>query len=151
MSQEERTLVLLKPDAVARGLIGEILGRFEKRGLTVVALKMMPPDRGRLEQLYSVHKGKPFYSELLDFMSEGPIIAMVLRGPSSVSVVRSMVGATKFSEASPGTIRGDLALSTTKNLVHAADSTETAEEEIRVFFEDNEIVSWDSPISKDLY
>jgi nucleoside-diphosphate kinase len=143
--------VLLKPDAVARGYIGEIVGRIERKGLKIIALKMMSLDKARLERLYSMHKGKAFYQELTDFMSKSPVVAMVVNGPSAVSVVRSMLGATKFAEAAPGTIRGDYAMSTGKNLVHASDSAERAEEEISILFKDEEIMDWDQPLSDYLY
>ena len=143
--------MLLKPDAAARGYIGKIVSRVERKGLKIVALKMMSPDKVKLERLYSMHKGKPFYQGLMDFMSKGPLVAMVVKGPSAVSVVRSMLGATNFAEAAPGTIRGDFAVSVRKNLVHAADSAERAEEEIHILFRDEEIVDWDHPLSDYLY
>ena len=147
----ERSLVLLKPDAVARGLVGRIIGRLEGKGLKIVGLKMTKLDSARLERLYSMHKEKPFYEELTGFMARGPIVAMVVEGPSAVSVVRSMLGVTDSARAQPGTIRGDLAVSKEKNVVHAADSPERAEEEIRILFKDEEIVSWDHPLSDYVY
>lgn len=143
--------MLLKPDAAVRGCIGEIVSRIERKGLKIIALKMVSPDKAKLERLYSMHKGKAFYQELVDFMSKGPLVAMVVKGPSAVSVVRSMLGVTNFAEAAPGTIRGDYAMSTGKNLVHASDSAERAGEEIRILFKDEEIVDWDQPLSDYLY
>jgi len=142
---------LLKPDALVRGLVGSIVSKFEAKGLKVIGLKMLPPDRKRLEQLYAMHRDKPFYSGLLVFMRKGPTIAIALKGPSAVAVVRSLVGATDFVQALPGTIRGDLAMSTRKNLIHAADSPQRAEEEIRMLFKGEEIIEWDSPLSEYLY
>lgn len=143
--------MLLKPDATLRGHIGDIVSRFEKKGLKIIALKMMSPDKAKLERLYSMHKGKAFYQELIDFMSSGPLVAIVVKGPNAVSVVRLMLGATKFTEAAPGTIRGDYAMSTGKNLVHASDSAERAEEEISILFKEDEMVDWDQPLSDYLY
>jgi len=147
----ERSLVLLKPDAVARGLVGEVIGRLERKGLKIVGLKMTKLDSAKLERLYSMHKGKPFYEELSGFMAKGPIVAIVAEGPSAVSVVRSMLGVTDSAQAQPGTIRGDLAVSKGKNVVHAADSPERAEEEIRILFKDEEIVGWEHPLSDYVY
>jgi len=143
--------VLLKPDAALRGHIGDIVSRFERKGLKIVALKMMSPDKAKLERLYSMHKGKAFYQELIDFMSSGPLVAMIVKGPDAISIVRLMLGATKFTEAAPGTIRGDYAMSTGKNLVHASDSVERAEEEIGIMFNEDEIADWDQPLSDYLY
>lgn len=112
---------------------------------------MIPPKKEKLERLYSMHKGKPFHQGLMDFMSKGPLVAMVVKGPRAVSAVRSMLGATDFLQADPGTIRGDLAMSVGKNLVHAADSVERAEEEIRILLEEEDIVDWEHPLSHYLY
>jgi len=138
----ERTLVLIKPDGVRRGLIGEIISRFEKKGLKIKALKMLWLTREKAEEFYSVHKGKPFFESLIKFMTSGPIIAMVLEGDKAISVVRLMIGPTDGREAPPGTIRGDYALSKQENVVHASDSPESAEREIRVIFNDEEIIDW---------
>ena len=138
----ERTLVLIKPDGVRRGLIGEIISRFEKKGLKIKALKMLWLTREKAEEFYSVHKGKPFFESLIRFMTSGPIIAMVLEGDKAISVVRLMIGPTDGREAPPGTIRGDYALSKQENVVHASDSPESAEREIRVIFSDEEIIDW---------
>ena len=138
----ERTLVLIKPDGVRRRLIGEIISRFEKKGLKIRALKMLWLTREKAEEFYSVHKGKPFFESLIEFMTSGPIIAMVLEGDKAISVVRLMIGPTDGREAPPGTIRGDYALSKSENVVHASDSPESAEREIRVIFSEEEIIDW---------
>ena len=147
----ERSLVLLKPDAAARGLVGETISRLERKGLKLVGLKMIKPDREKLERLYLMHRGKPFYEGLLEFMAKGPLVAVVVEGPRAVSVVRAMLGATDSAQAQPGTIRGDLAMSVRQNVAHAADSSERAEEEIRLLFKDDEIIDWDHPLSDYIY
>ncbi len=135
-------MVLIKPDGVRRRLIGEIISRFEKKGLKIKALKMLWLTREKAEEFYSVHKGKPFFESLIEFMTSGPIIAMVLEGDKAISVVRLMIGPTDGREAPPGTIRGDYALSKSENVVHASDSPESAEREIRVIFSEEEIIDW---------
>lgn len=131
----DRTLVLLKPDAVERGLIGSILSRFEAKGLKIVALELRTLDRETLARHYEEHVGKGFYGELVEFMSRGPVAALVLEGPENTwEVVRSMMGATNPRTAAPGTIRGDLGLLFTENLVHGSDSLASAEREIGIFF-----------------
>lgn len=138
----ERTLVLIKPDGVRRGLIGEIISRFERKGLKIKALKMLRLTREKAEEFYSVHRGKPFFESLIEFMTSGPIIAMILEGDMAISVVRRMIGPTDGREAPPGTIRGDYSLSKSQNVVHASDSPESAVREIRVIFKDDEIIDW---------
>ncbi len=135
-------MVLIKPDGVRRRLIGEIIARFEKKGLKIKALKMLWLTREKAEEFYSVHKGKPFFESLIEFMTSGPIIAMVLEGDKAISVVRLMIGPTDGREAPPGTVRGDYALSKSENVVHASDSPESAEREIRVIFGEEEIIDW---------
>ncbi len=135
-------MVLIKPDGVRRRLIGEIISRFEKKGLKIKALKMLWLTREKAEEFYSVHKGKPFFESLIEFMTSGPIIAMVLEGDKAISVVRLMIGPTDGREAPPGTIRGDYALSKSENVVHASDRPESAEREIRVIFSEEEIIDW---------
>ena len=130
----QRTLVILKPDAVQRGISGEILARFERRGLRIAALRLVKVERAMAEKHYEVHKGKFFYDDLVKVISASPVIAFVLEGPNAIAVVRSMVGATKPHEAAPGTIRGDYALVGLRNLVHASDAPETAEAEIKLWF-----------------
>jgi nucleoside-diphosphate kinase len=123
----ERTLVLIKPDALARGLAGEILGRLERRGLQIRAAKLVQLDRGLAERHYAEHSQKPFFGELVDFITSAPTLALVVEGESVISVVRATIGATNPAEAAPGTIRGDLALAMPDNLVHGSDSPVSAE------------------------
>ncbi|MFN3268182.1 MAG: nucleoside-diphosphate kinase, partial [Zestosphaera sp.] len=129
-----RTIVIVKPDGVKRGLIGEVIKRIENKDLKITRLRMIYPTIECIEQLYDVHKGKPFYEDLVKFMSSGPIVAMVVEGDEAVKVVRNLIGSTDGREALPGTIRGDYALSIRENIVHAADSTERAEYEIKTVF-----------------
>ena len=132
----ERTLVLIKPDAVHRDLAGEILARFERRGLEVRAAKLLLVDRTLAERHYAEHVEKPFFGELVDFITSAPTLALVLEGESAVGVVRTTIGATNPRDAAPGTIRGDLALAMPDNLVHGSDSPESAEREIALWFPD---------------
>ncbi len=136
----ERTLVLIKPDAMQRRLAGEILGRFEQRGLNVRAAKLVQVDRGLAERHYAEHTEKPFFDELVEFITSSPTLALVLEGDSAVSVVRTTMGATDPVAAAPGTIRGDLALAMPDNLVHGSDSLESAGREIALWFSDGELV-----------
>jgi nucleoside-diphosphate kinase len=136
----ERTLVIIKPDAVHRRLTGQIIDRFEQKGLRIAAMKMMQIDRGLAERHYAVHKGKPFYNSLLAFITCAPVVALILEGHQAISVVRRMMGATNPLQADAGTIRGDFAVQTTYNLIHGSDSSETAAFEIDLFFEPQEIV-----------
>jgi nucleoside-diphosphate kinase len=136
----EQTLVLIKPDALERGLAGEILGRLELRGLVVRAAKLVQVDRGLAEQHYEEHREKPFFGELLEFITSAPTLALVVEGESAVAVVRATMGATNPAEAAPGTIRGDLALAMPNNLVHGSDSEESAAREIALWFSDHELV-----------
>lgn len=135
----ERTLVLLKPDAVERRLIGEIVARFERKGLRVAAMKMLRFDQALARRHYAEHVAKPFYPGLEAFITSGPVVALVLEADDVVVAVRALMGATRYPEALPGTIRGDLAFATTTNLVHGSDSAESAAREIPIFFEDIEI------------
>jgi nucleoside-diphosphate kinase len=144
----ERTLVLVKPDGVQRLLVGRILARFEERGLKLVGLKLVRVDRPFAERHYSIHRGKPFFESLLDFITSGPIVALVLDGPNAIAIVRSMVGATRPHEAAPGSIRGDLAVETAQNLVHASDSAETAAIELALWFSPDELVEYDREIDR---
>jgi nucleoside-diphosphate kinase len=132
----ERTLVLIKPDAMKRGLAGEILSRFEQRGLEVKAAKLVHVDRAFAERHYAEHREKPFFGELTDFITSAPTLALVLEGEAAVGVVRTTIGATDPTNANPGTIRGDLALAMPNNLVHGSDSAESAEREIALWFPD---------------
>ncbi len=134
-TMSDRTLVLLKPDAVERGLIGEITGRFEAKNLTIAAMELRQLDAGILARHYEEHQGKGFYPDLVEFMSRGPVVAMVIEGPEDTwEVVRGLVGATNPRKAAPGTIRGDLGILFTENLVHGSDSLESATREIGIFF-----------------
>ena len=129
-----RTLILVKPDAFERGLTGEIIARFERKGLRIAALKLMQVDQGLAEQHYAEHSSKPFFPELIEFITRGPLVAMVLEGEDAVPAARSLIGATNPVEATPGSIRGDFALEVTFNLVHGSDSDNTAGREIGLWF-----------------
>ena len=131
----ERTLVLIKPDAVQRALAGEILGRFERRGLKVVDGKLLTVDRGLAEEHYAEHAEKPFFGELVEFITSAPTLALVLEGEGAIGVVRTTMGATNPADSAPGTIRGDLALSMPDNLVHGSDSPQSAQREIALWFD----------------
>ncbi len=130
----DQTLILLKPDAVQRGLIGTILGRLEARGLKIVALRLLQMDMALAEQHYGVHRERPFFSSLVDFITSGPIVAAVLEGKNAVEVVRQTMGATDPAKAAPGTIRGDLGIDIGRNLIHGSDGEESAANEIALFF-----------------
>ncbi len=132
----QRTLIVLKPDAVQRAIVGELLARFERRGLRIAALRALRVDRAMAERHYAVHQGKFFFEDLVRTIVSAPVVAAVLEGPSAISVVREMVGATRPHEAAPGTIRGDYALVGLRNLVHASDAPETAASEIAMWFPD---------------
>ena len=138
----ERTLIMLKPDAVQRGLVGRILARFEAKGLKIVALKMARVDRGLAERHYAPHKGKDFYEPLLRFVTSGPMVFVVLEGKDAVAVARKMMGATFGPNAEPGTIRGDLGMSNRFNLIHGSDAPDVAEREIALFFRPEELIDW---------
>ena len=129
-----RTLILVKPDAFARGLTGEIIARFERKGLTIAALRYMTLDRQLAEQHYAEHQGKPFFEELVSFITSGPLVALVLEGHEAVKAARQVIGATNPLEATTGSIRGDFALEVGQNMVHGSDSDESAEREANLFF-----------------
>ncbi len=137
----ETTLVLIKPDAVRRGLIAEILGRFERRGLALRGLKLMELPREAAERHYAEHAGKSFYGELVDFITGGPLVALALAGPSAIATVRTMMGATNPLDSAPGTIRGDLAVELSENVVHGSDSAESAARELAIFFAEDELLA----------
>jgi nucleoside-diphosphate kinase len=139
----DRTLILVKPDAFARGLTGEIIARFERKGLKIVALQHMTMGEDMARRHYAEHEGKPFYSGLIDYITSGPVVVMVLEGPNAVAVTRSTMGKTNPVEAAPGTIRGDLGLMTGRNLIHGSDATESAEREIALFFARRDVPSWE--------
>ena len=142
MTVADRTFVLLKPDAVQRGLVGEIVRRFERRGLKLIALKMIRVTRSLAETYYTEHKGKPFFEPLMSYITSGPVVAMVLEGDGAVSIVRKMMGKTNSAEAEPGTIRGDLALTIGRNVIHGSDSPESANREIPLFFKPEELLAY---------
>lgn len=138
----ERTLVIVKPDGVQRGLIGDVLQRFETRGLKLVGLKLMSVSEELARRHYGIHKGKPFFEGLISYITSAPVVVVVFEGKDAVAAVRSTVGATNPVQAAPGTIRGDLAMEIGRNLVHASDSVETARSEVVLFFREEELVSW---------
>lgn len=138
----ERTLVIIKPDAVQRGLIGEIISRFERRGLRIVAMKMIWVDEPLASELYSIHRGKPFYEGLINYITSSPVVVMVLEGRGAIEIVRRTMGATAPAEAAPGTIRADFGLEIGRNLVHGSDGPETAKREVALFFGKEEILRW---------
>jgi nucleoside-diphosphate kinase len=138
----ERTLVLVKPDAMQRGLAFEVLGRLERRGLRLVALRMLQVDEAMAKRHYGEHEGKPFFEGLVGYITSAPIIAAVFEGTDAVAAARQSMGATNPVEAAPGTIRGDLGLEIGRNLVHGSDSTESAEREIGIFFEGQPALDW---------
>lgn len=141
MKLPERTLIFVKPDGIKRGLIGEVISRFERRGLKVIALKMLRFTPELARKHYEEHVDKPFYPALEEFILSGPVVAMVLEGNDVVEMTRTMMGKTRHIDAAPGTIRGDYAFSTTQNLVHGSDSPERARIEIANFFAEDELAS----------
>jgi nucleoside-diphosphate kinase len=141
----EKTLLLIKPEGVMRGLIGEVIARLEKKGLNIAGIKLLKMSKSQSEALYSMHKTKDFFPKLLDHMTSSPIIAMVIEGPNVVSIIRAMIGATDPQDAAPGTIRAEFALNKTQNIVHASDSSENATREIYIFFNQEEIISYEKP------
>jgi nucleoside-diphosphate kinase len=140
----QQTLVLLKPDCVQRRLVGAIMQRFEQKGLRLAGLKLVKASQALAEQHYAVHKGKPFYKSLVDFVTSGPTVAMVWEGPQAIAVVRNLMGPTDGTKAAPATLRGDYALSVQNNLVHGSDSPENAALEIALWFKPEELVSYSS-------
>ena len=130
----EKSFVMIKPDGVRKGLVGECIRRFEQRGLKLAELKMLTPSRELAENHYGAHRGKPFFESVVQFISSGPVVAMVVEGESAIAAIRQMVGATRPLEAAPGSIRGDYALEVGENIVHASDAPETAEQEIALWF-----------------
>ncbi|MGZ6255979.1 MAG: nucleoside-diphosphate kinase [Candidatus Limnocylindria bacterium] len=138
----ERTLVLIKPDGVQRGLIGEIIGRFERKGLKFVGLRILDVSRGLAERHYAVHAGKHFYAGLVEFITSGPVVAVALEAPDAIATVRRLVGRTMPNEAEPGTIRGDLGISGLRNLIHASDATDTASSELALWFGPGDLIDY---------
>lgn len=142
----ERTLVLVKPDGVQRGLVGEILGRLERKGLKVVGLRLLWVPRDMAERHYAIHVGKHFYAELVEFITSGPVAAIAVAGPDAVAIVRRLVGATMPHQAEPGTIRGDLGVSGLRNLTHASDAPETADAELALWFDAGSVLDYERAI-----
>lgn len=141
----ERTFCMIKPDGVMRRLAGEVIGRIEKKGLRIAALKMIQMSQDQVAKLYKVHEGKGFYSKLVKFITSGPVVVMVVEGNEAVKSIRNLLGATTGYEAAPGTIRGDYGLSRGKNVVHGSDSIENARTEIGIFFKDSELMEYGQP------
>ena len=139
---QEKTFIAIKPDGVQRGFISEIIGRFERKGFKLVALKQLIPSRELAQKHYGVHKERPFFNDLVDFISSGPVIAMAWEGEGVISSARKIIGATKPLEAEPGTIRGDLAVNIGRNIIHGSDSPDTASFEINLWFNNEEICDW---------
>jgi nucleoside-diphosphate kinase len=142
----ERSLVLVKPDGVQRALVGRVLSRYEDRGLRIVGLKLIRIDREMAERHYAEHVGKPFFATLVEYITSGPLVAMVVEGPGAVALVRTMNGATDPARADPGSIRGDLAVSMQNNLVHASDSAESAARELALWFKPEELLDYERDI-----
>jgi nucleoside-diphosphate kinase len=138
----ERTLIILKPDAVQRGLIGEIITRFEKKGLQIVGAKFTQIPRSLAETHYEAHKSKPFYAGLVGFMTSSPVVIMAVAGKDAITIARKMMGATFGSKAEPGTVRGDYGVSNSYNLIHGSDSAEAAQRELGLFFKPEELIEW---------
>lgn len=147
-ASSEKSLVLLKPDAINRGITGEMLRRLERKGLKIVALKMLQLSRRKAEQHYAIHRDKPFFEDLVAFITSGPIVAMVLQGKNAISSIRQLMGPTDPANAQPGTIRGDLAMDIQSNLIHGSDSADTADREIRLFFSNEEIHNYERDIDR---
>ena len=144
----ERSLVLVKPDGVQRGLIGEVISRLERRGLRLIAAKFMSVSRALAEKHYAEHVGKPFYPGLIEYITTAPVMAMVWEGPNAVAAIRQTMGATKPWEAAPGTVRHDFALQTGRNITHASDSPDTGKREAALWFDEGELVSWSREIDR---
>lgn len=142
----ERTLILIKPDGVQRALVGKIVDRYEQRGLRIVGMKMLRVPRELAEQHYDVHRDKPFFAGLIEFITSGPLVAMCVEGPNAIAVCREINGATRPPQATPGSIRGDMALDTGHNLVHGSDSPETADGEVALWFKPNELVDYERAV-----
>jgi len=147
--QTEQTFSFLKPETVMRGFVGEIISRFERKGLVLVAAKLIRMSVQQAQELYEVHKGKPFFQELVSHVTSGPVFVMVWEGPNAVAIVRNLVGATNPVNAAPGSIRGDFALTVTPNAIHAADSIENAKRELSIFFSSDEIVQYSKPTERE--
>lgn len=151
MEERERTFLMVKPDGVQRGLVGNVVSRLEHKGLKLVAMKMMHIKPELAAEHYGEHNGKPFYDGLIDFITSAPVVAMIWEGDDAVDMVRTLIGATDPRKAAPGTMRGDLAMFMGKNIVHGSDSLESAEREMNLFFKDEEICSHHLPTEDSLY
>lgn len=138
----EKTFVMVKPDSVVRGLVGEVVSRIENKGLKLIGLRMIRITEGEAKALYAVHQGKPFYNDLISFIRSAPVVVMAVEGESAVAVVRRLIGSTDAKEALPGTVRGDLSCSKSMNVVHASDSAENAERELAIFFDPADLVAY---------
>lgn len=143
---EERTLILVKPDGVQRGLVGEVIGRFERRGLKLVGLKLIQADAALADRHYAEHVGKPFFEGLKSFITSSPLVAAAFEGPNAVATARATMGATNPTDAAAGTIRGDLAVDIGRNVVHGSDSPESAQRELAIFFTAAELLTWDREV-----
>lgn len=139
----ERTLIIIKPDAVQRGLIGEITKRFEQRGLRIIGMKFMQVSRELAQKHYAIHEGKPFFAGLVDYITSSPVVVMALEGTNAIAAARNTIGSTRPHESAAGSIRGDLALEVGRNLVHGSDSVENGQVEVANFFSEGELISWD--------
>ena len=144
----EQTFVLVKPDGVQRGLVGEIIARLERRGLRLIAAKFMAVSQELAETHYAIHKGKPFYNNLIEYITSAPVMAMVWEGPNAVAAVRQTMGATRPTEAAPGSVRHDFGLEVGRNITHASDSVENGQKETELWFRADELVSWDRDIDR---
>lgn len=144
----ERTLILVKPDGVQRSLIGTIIARFEQRGLKLIGMKLMQTSTELAAEHYAVHKERPFYNSLVEYITSAPVVAMVWEGKNAVAAARKTMGVTNPTQAEPGTIRGDLAMEIGRNLVHGSDSPENAEKEVALFFAPTELVAWERAADK---
>jgi len=144
----ERTLIIVKPDGVQRALVGEVIGRLERRGLRIAALELRQIDRALAERHYGEHEGKPFYAGLVDYITSGPVVTLVVEGPGAVAVVRATVGVTNPATATPGTIRADFGLTIGRNLIHASDSVESAAREVGLFFGDRAPIAYTRDIDR---
>jgi nucleoside-diphosphate kinase len=147
----ERTFLAVKPDGVQRAIVGDIIRRFETKGFTLVGLKLVKPSRELAEQHYGVHRERPFFAGLVEFITSGPVVAMVWEGDGVIAAARKLIGATNPLNAEPGTIRGDYGVSIGRNIIHGSDAPETAQQEISLWFKDEELVSWQPTITPWLY
>jgi len=144
----ERTLILIKPDGVQRALVGRLIERYEQRGLRIVGLKLVNVDRAMAEAHYDIHRAKPFFAGLVEFITSAPMVALAVEGPNAIAVCRAINGATRPEQAAPGSIRGDFALETGQNLVHASDSAETSANELKLWFRDDELFDYRRDIDR---